>query len=49
MTNATDQGLRFSVDKATYELLYLPIPQASRSRIKNAIDIVLNRMGDGVE
>ena len=48
MTNATDQGLRFSVDKATYELLYLPIPQASRSRIKNAIDIVLNRMGDGV-
>jgi AAA family ATP:ADP antiporter len=48
MTNAMDQGLRFSVDKATYELLYLPIAQASRARIKNAIDIVLNRMGDGV-
>ena len=48
ITNALDQGLRFSVDKATYELLYLPIPQAARARVKNAIDIVLNRMGDGV-
>ena len=25
LTNGFDQGLRFSVDKATYELLYLPI------------------------
>jgi AAA family ATP:ADP antiporter len=47
-TNALDQGLRFSVDKATYELLYLPIPQAARARVKNTIDIVLNRLGDGV-
>jgi AAA family ATP:ADP antiporter len=46
MTNAFDQGLRFSVDKATYELLYLPIPQFDRARFKNAIDIVLNRAGD---
>src|SRR5207237_5800040 len=43
MTNALDQGLRFSVDKATYELLYLPIAPGARARIKNAIDIVLNR------
>src|SRR4051812_30018249 len=46
MTNAFDQGLRFSVDKATYELLYLPIAPAARARVKNAIDIVLNRAGD---
>ena len=46
MTNALDQGLRFSVDKATYELLYLPIAPGARARIKNAIDIVLNRAGD---
>ena len=45
-TNALDQGLRFSVDKATYELLYLPIAPGERSRVKNAIDIVLNRAGD---
>jgi ATP:ADP antiporter, AAA family len=46
VTNALDQGLRFSVDKATYELLYLPIAPGHRTRIKNAIDIVLNRTGD---
>src|SRR3954447_1797256 len=46
VTNALDQGLRFSVDKATYELLYLPIAPAARARVKNAIDIVLNRAGD---
>ena len=28
VTNAFDQGFRFSVDKASYELLYLPIPPA---------------------
>jgi ATP:ADP antiporter, AAA family len=48
LTNAFDQGLRFSVDKATYELLYLPIAPAKRSYIKNAIDIVVNRVADGV-
>ena len=37
VTNAFDQGLRFSVDKPTYELLYLPIragaaPARSRTR-----------------
>ena len=46
VTNAFDQGLRFSVDKATYELLYLPIAPGTRARIKNAVDIVLNRAGD---
>ena len=48
MNNAFDQGLRFSVDKATYELLYLPIAPGARAPIKNAIDIVVNRIGDGI-
>jgi hypothetical protein len=46
LTNAADQGLRFSVDKATYELLYLPLPPALRAPLKNAIDIVVNRFAD---
>jgi len=46
LTNAFDQGLRFSIDKATYELLYLPIPAATRVHVKNAIDIVVNRVAD---
>ena len=48
VTNAFDQGFRFSVDKASYELLYLPIPPAQRIPVKNAIDIVGNRVADGV-
>ena len=48
LTNAFDQGLRFSLDKATYELLYLPIPHGQRVHVKNAIDIVVNRVADGV-
>jgi AAA family ATP:ADP antiporter len=47
LTNACDQGLRFSVDKASYELLYLPIPPAQRIQLKNTIDIVVNRVADG--
>ena len=32
LTNGLDQGFRFSVDKAGYELLYLPIPPATGRR-----------------
>ena len=48
LTNAADQGLRFSLDKATYELLYLPISPGKRIHVKNAIDIVVNRTADAV-
>lgn len=48
VTSGLDQGLRFSVDKATYELLYLPLPQALRVPLKNTIDIAFNRFADGV-
>jgi AAA family ATP:ADP antiporter len=47
-TNASDQGLRFSLDKAAYELLYLPIPTAQRTSVKNALDIVGNRVADAL-
>ena len=47
LTNAFDQGFRFSVDKASYELLYLPISPAQRVPLKNAIDIMVNRVADG--
>jgi AAA family ATP:ADP antiporter len=48
LTNAWDQGLRFSLDKASYELLYLPLASAERGPIKNAIDIVVSRVADAV-
>jgi ATP:ADP antiporter, AAA family len=46
LTSAFDQGLRFSVDRPTYELLYLPLAPAQRVHLKNAIDIVVNRVAD---
>jgi AAA family ATP:ADP antiporter len=47
-TSSVDYGLRFSVDKAAYELLYLPIPPHERQPIKNALDILGSRIGDAV-
>ena len=48
LTSSLDQGLRFSLDKATYELLYLPLAPAQRAQIKAAIDIVVSRIADAV-
>src|SRR4051794_1046356 len=48
LTSSLDQGLRFSIDKATYELLYLPLAQPQRTQIKAAIDIVVSRVADAV-
>ena len=48
ITNGFDQGLRFSVDRPTYELLYLPIAPGRRVHLKNAIDIVVNRIADAI-
>jgi AAA family ATP:ADP antiporter len=48
ITNAFDQGLRFSVDRPTYELLYLPIAPGRRVHLKNTIDIVVNRISDAI-
>ena len=47
-TNAFDQGLRFSIDKATFELLYLPLPSHVKSGVKAAIDVLVSRLGDGI-
>lgn len=47
VTNTFDQGLRFSVDKASFELLYLPVNPEVRTRVKAAIDLVINRVADG--
>jgi len=47
-TNAADQTVRFSVDKASYELLFLPLSAGVRTRIRGAIDVVVNRLADAV-
>jgi AAA family ATP:ADP antiporter len=48
LTNALDQGFRFSLDKATYELLYLPLVPSQRALVKTGIDVVISRSADAV-
>ena len=42
----TDQVLRYSVDKSTAELLYLPLPSRLKIQVKWFIDTVIWRAGD---
>jgi AAA family ATP:ADP antiporter len=43
---ASDQVLRYSIDKATVELLYLPVNASHTFRVKSFIDTVVYRFGD---
>ncbi|MGE3274226.1 MAG: Npt1/Npt2 family nucleotide transporter [Vicinamibacterales bacterium] len=45
---ASDQVLRYSIDKVTVELLYLPVPAAQTFRVKAFIDTVIYRSGDAL-
>jgi len=43
-----DQVLRYSIDKSTTELLYLPLPARIKLPVKWFIDTVIWRLGDGL-
>lgn len=43
----SDQVLRYSLDKSTAELLYLPLPGRLKLQVKWFIDTVIWRFGDG--
>ena len=43
-----DQVLRYSIDKPTVELLYLPVPAEQTLAVKSFIDTVVWRLGDGL-
>lgn len=45
---ASDQILRYSIDKVTLELLYTPVPLAQTFRVKSFIDTVGYRAGDAL-
>jgi AAA family ATP:ADP antiporter len=48
LLKGSDQVLRYSIDKTTVELLYLPVPSAHKSQVKSFIDTVVWRLGDGL-
>jgi ATP:ADP antiporter, AAA family len=44
----SDQVLRYSIDRSTIELLYLPLPHRVKLQAKWFIDTVVWRLGDGL-
>ena len=48
LARASDQGFRHSVDRASVELLYVPIAAAVRSQVKSFLDMVVSRTADGL-
>ena len=48
LLRGSDQVVRYSVDKATVELLYLPVPARQMTRAKALIDTAVWRTGDGL-
>jgi ATP/ADP translocase len=44
----SDQVLRYSLDKTSVELLYLPVPAGRKLSVKSFIDTVIWRIGDGL-
>jgi AAA family ATP:ADP antiporter len=48
LLKGSDQVLRYSIDRATVELLYLPVPASQTFQAKSFIDTVVWRAGDGL-
>ncbi len=48
LARGSDQAFRHSIDRASVELLYIPIRRATRNRVKSFMDIVVGRSADGL-
>jgi ATP/ADP translocase len=48
MTRVTDAVMRPSVNQSSMEILYLPLPANLKKHVKTFLDVVLQRLGDGV-
>ena len=48
LARASDQGFRHSVDRASVELLYVPMAATVRGQVKSFLDMVVSRTADGL-
>ncbi len=48
LLKGSDGTVRYSVDKSTIELLFVPIPEDVKAQVKAVIDMVIQRLADGV-
>jgi AAA family ATP:ADP antiporter len=44
----SDYTIRYSIDRVSTELLYIPVPQSVKTQVKAVIDMVVQRLADGV-
>jgi AAA family ATP:ADP antiporter len=44
----SDSTIRYSLDRASTELLYVPVPQATKTQVKATIDMIVQRLADGL-
>ncbi len=47
MLKGSDAAMKHSVDRSTRELAYLPVDRRIKIHVKSAIDMVVDRLGDG--
>lgn len=48
LVKISDGSFRYSINKSGFELLYLPIPSAIKSRVKGLMDVVGDRIARGI-
>ncbi|ANM31842.1 hypothetical protein ABI59_23205 [Acidobacteria bacterium Mor1] len=48
LAKGADQTLKHSIDRSSRELLYLPVSRTIKVQAKSAIDMVIDRSGDGI-
>ncbi|MEX2300023.1 MAG: hypothetical protein WD733_03745, partial [Bryobacterales bacterium] len=48
LARGSDQGFRHSIDRASLELLYVPVTASIRARVKSFMDIVVGRSADAI-
>jgi AAA family ATP:ADP antiporter len=44
----SDQTIRYSIDRVSTELLYVPVPHSVRTQVKAVTDMAVQRLADGV-
>ena len=47
LARVTDQSFRYTVDKTTREVLFLPLPSELRQEVKPFVDVTVDRHGQG--
>ena len=48
VASVMDQSIRYTVDKTTREVLFLPLPSELRQEVKPFVDVTVDRLSRGI-